>query len=746
MKNYLLTFLLLACFSSVAAQNIQGRILDSATGRSLTGATIILEGGISRNAFSDGKGEFRFKQVPSGSYRLKISLIGFKPYIEELELRQDTVFLEVSLENSVNELPEVQVISASRRESSELTLPHALSVLNQPAHSDNIPRSTPEALNVIPGVFVQKTNHGGGSPFIRGLTGNQTLIMIDGIRMNNSTFRYGPNQYLNTIDLFSIRQIEVLRGSGSVQYGSDALGGVIQVFTKEQAFSEQRRFNGTLTGRYGSGGMEKTGSGEFGFSSSKVALSAVVSLKDFGDLIGGDTTGRQTPSGYTEADAHFKAKWKLSESAEITFANQFVQQNSVDVFHKVALENYNINEMGLQTRNLSYLKMKIKSSRPLFEQVNIIASLNATREERNSQRNASVNLSRETDRVGTSNLSAELFSTLSKSWTANSGAEFYQDRIRSKRGNTNTMDGSVEDLRGLYPDNSVYTNTSAYTLHHIRFGNFNVEAGARYNWLNASLKDKDLGSIRVSPHAFVLNAGVNYTLHAHHFYTSFNSGYRAPNIDDMGTLGIVDFRYELPAYSLKPEKSYNTELGYKYAGQNWNAGLAFYYNRLNDLITRIPTGQELAGYKVYTKENTEIAIIKGLEGYFGWKINSRLALNSFASFNHGQNLTRSEPLRRVPPLNGHVSVKYNLNRFYLKGEMAWADTQDRLAAGDKDDNRIPLGGTPGWKAFNMYSGYYIKSIHLGLSAQNLLNSDYRTHGSGINSVGRSLLISMNYNF
>lgn len=82
-------------------------------------------------------------------------------------------------------------------------------------------RTAPEALAAMPGLFVQKTNHGGGSPFMRGLTGNQVLLLVDGIRLNNSTFRYGPNQYLNTVGVFSIAHVEALRGSGSVQYGSD---------------------------------------------------------------------------------------------------------------------------------------------------------------------------------------------------------------------------------------------------------------------------------------------------------------------------------------------------------------------------------------------------------------------------------------------------------------------------------------------------------------------------------------------
>ena len=746
MKGYLPIIILIASLSSLSAQTIKGKIFDPVTNDYLSGATVTITGKISITTSTDQSGEFRFNDAPSGRFILRINLIGYQSYHKELESKGQDMVLEIPLQNSVNQLPEIQIVSASRRPSSSQTLPYALSVLNQPSQSANIPRSTPEALNIVPGVFVQKTNHGGGSPFIRGLTGNQTLILIDGIRMNNSTFRYGPNQYLNTIDPSSVLKIEVLKGSGSVQYGSDALGGVIQVFTKEQSFSKESQFSGALSARYGSGNMEKSGSGEFGFSSPKFNITGIMSLKNFGDLVGGDTTGRQSPSGYTEGDTHLKAKWKLSESTELTIANQFVQQNSVDVYHKISLENFMINEMGLQTRNLSYLKLKIENSSPLFEQLNIIVSLNATQEERNTQKNASVILSREMDKVWTSNLSSELFSILTKNWTANSGVEFYQDRIRSKRINMNGKDGSMQKLRGLYPDNSSYINASAFTIHHLRLGSFNIEAGGRYNWVKTSLKDNDIGEINVSPQAFVLNAAVNYTHKRHNFYSSLNSGYRAPNIDDVGSLGIVDFRYELPSYGLKPEKGYNSEVGYKFMNERWNLGGAVYYNRLKNLITRVRTGQEIGGYKVYRKENTEKAIIKGIEAFIAGNINKKVFFESFVSFNHGVNLTKSEPMRRMPPFNGYTSFRYDLNKFYLKGEMLWADDQQRLAAGDRDDNRIPIGGTPGWQAFNMYCGYNFNLIQLRLNLNNLLNSDYRTHGSGINSVGRSIFLNMQYNF
>jgi hemoglobin/transferrin/lactoferrin receptor protein len=747
MSKILIFLSLFFLSGSLVGQSIHGRVFTKNTNSPLMGVSIKLEGANSNTTATDEEGVFSFQNNRPGKYTLKVSYVGYETYQTSLILKdEDNLNLEIFLISQSGSLPEVQILSASRRNTSSLRLPFASSVLNIPAQSENIPRTVPESLNIIPGVFVQKTNHGGGSPFIRGLTGNQTLILIDGIRLNNSTFRYGPNQYLNTIDPFSVNKIEVLRGSGSVQYGSDAIGGVIQIFTKDPSYSSQSSFKGSVMGRFGSGNMEQSGSTELSYSTNRMVLSGILGIKNFGDLIGGDTTGRQSPSGYSQADASLKFKLRVSSNSELIIANQFVQQKDVDVYHKVKLENFNINKMGLQGRNLSYLKYSIDQESSVFKRLDFTGSLNATVEERNSQRNSSQSVGLERDKINTSNLGIELFSDLSKRWTANSGLEYYRDKVNSIRNMTNLQSGVVTMQRGLYPDNSHYSNTSLYSLHHLAFGNFNLEGGLRYNWLQARIQDKDLGQLTINPGAFVWNSGVNYSIGKHHIYTSFNTGYRAPNIDDMGTLGIVDFRYELPAYTLRPEKSYNSEIGYKYFSEYVSFGTALYRNKLSDLINRVQTGQLIDGYKVYMKENTEDAVIRGVEGFAEFQVSQKLFFDLFASFNHGRNISKGEPLRRVPPFNGNVSMKYKMNRFYMKGELGWADKQDRLAQGDIDDNRIPAGGTPGWKVLNVYSGYSLKNLQLRLSAQNLFNVDYRTHGSGINSVGRSLWTSLSFDF
>ncbi len=244
------------------------------------------------------------------------------------------------------------LVTARRSATPRLESPEAIGAVSVNTIRRHQYRSSPEALAAASGVFLQKTNHGGGSPFLRGLTGNQTLLLIDGIRLSNATFRYGPNQYFNTIDVFSLDRIEVLRGNGSVQYGSDALGGTIQAFSHDAVLAATPTWGGTVLLRGATQGMEQSAHGRLNFSSSRIAATGGLSYRHFGDLVGGDSTGRQSPSGYPEFDVDVKARFVLSPSTQLVAAHQQVHQWQVPVFHKIQLENFAENAFDPQRRQL----------------------------------------------------------------------------------------------------------------------------------------------------------------------------------------------------------------------------------------------------------------------------------------------------------------------------------------------------------------------------------------------------------
>lgn len=636
------------------------------------------------------------------------------------------------------------VVTAQRKKTALLQVPYLVETTSKQQIATYQPRTTPEALIGLNGVFVQKTNHAGGSPFVRGLTGNQVLMLVDGIRLNNSTYRYGPNQYLNTIDPYGIDHIEVAKGTGSVQYGSDALGGVIQVFSRDPEFSAAPAWKSNLLGKFMTGGMEQTGHGDLSYSSEKMVAQVGLSYRNFGDLIGGDSTGKQRPSGYNEYAWDAKMKFLISKASRLTIAHQFLQQQDVPVYHKVVLENFRINHTDPQQRLLNYARLEVDGRNSLAKQFSVTASWQQNVEGRSSSKNNSTVLRKEKDAINTLGLTAELYSEISKNWTASSGIELYHDRVSSERLDLNESSGAIKNLRGLYPDGSRYGNYSIYSLHHINWGRFSTELGARYNFFDIRLTDTSLGKVQLHPSALVGNAALMYHLSDRHkFFISVSNGFRAPNIDDMGTLGIVDFRYEVPTNSLKPEKSVNTELGYKFISGKLEGFLSVYYMRLNNLITRVRVGNDsISGYPVYKKENTEKAAVKGIELGLKYHLNNAFVFSGSLAGQQGENISRSEPMRRIPPVNGRLMATYTKKKWHADTEWLWAGKQDRLAQGDKDDNRIPAGGTPGWNLLNIYGGISWSFADVNLGVQNLFNEDYRTHGSGINGVSRSLWMSV----
>ncbi len=639
------------------------------------------------------------------------------------------------------------VVTAQRLGQKNIEVPYSVEKVSSQHLQRYNPRTTAEALQGINGVFVQKTNHGGGSPFIRGLTGNQTLMLVDGIRFNNSTFRYGPNQYLATIDPFIVQNIEVVKGTGSVQYGTDALGGVINVQTTTVNFAKKKPvWSGRVVGRIMNRDMEQTGRTEVAYATKKMVLSGGITYRNFGDLYGGDTTGRQTPSGYDQLGINAKATFLLSENTTLTLVHQSDVQQQVPVYHKVVLENFALNKFEPQKRQLQYARLATTTSNPLFSTIEITALRQYNTEGRLSRKNGSTLLRSERDKINTVGFTANVTSNYGRLFTANSGIELYHDKVNSARSDINTITNIASNKRGLYPNGATYGNYSLYTLHHVQLGKWGFDGGARFNTFAIRLTDTSLGKVSIRPSALVWNAAASYAITINsRLYVNYSTGFRAPNIDDMGTLGIVDFRYEVPAYNLKPEQSGNVEVGFKYDARRFWGNIALYQMQLTNLITRIKMeGQVIGGYSVYQKENVEDGIIKGAELALGWQPLKALLFTGNINYTYGQNNTKNEPIRRIPPFNGRVMATWQNKSWYATAETLFAGKQDRLSAGDKDDNRIPKGGTPGWQVVNVFAGKQFKAINISTGLQNILNVDYRTHGSGINGVGRSGWLTVSY--
>lgn len=644
------------------------------------------------------------------------------------------------------------IISAQRYETDAFERPESVAYLSKRQLLQLSPMSMPDALSHVAGVWMQKTNHGGGSAFVRGLTGYQTLLMVDGIRMNNATYRSGPNQYLNTIDPLMISNIEVLRGGGSVQYGSDAIGGTIHMLSQDPVFSDEGfKVSGNLYGKYWSSDMEKTGRAQLNIGADNFAFVGAITYKNLGNIYAGGEIGALDPTAYNEYSMDFKALYRIRKKHQLIAAHQNLTQMDVPLYHKIAPGDYEIYHFNPQQRSLSYVRLESYYNKKLFSEIRYTLSHQNSFEARDKQKTGSVEFIKEEDEVYTLGANIEVVSNFNADWKASSGIEFYHDRVGSKTESENLETGETNQLRGLYPEGSTNDNLAIYSLHNYTLNRWNFSAGLRYNFVRLHLEDTTFGNTTISPDALVGNLGIVYKVNEHHNITAnVNSAFRAPNINDVSSFGIADFRYEVPAYELKPETSLNKEIGYKIRHSHFSGALHIFHNKLNDLISNVPSEynglDSLDGYKVYKRENVNEAEIYGGE----IELENVLAKNLIAfgniSYTYGRNINNDEPMRRIPPLNGRIGMRGNfLQHFSFIGEWVFAADQTRLSSGDIADDRIADGGTSGWNVFNLYSGYEHQYFTFNASFQNLFNEAYRIHGSGIDGIGRSFWLSLKIN-
>lgn len=645
--------------------------------------------------------------------------------------------------DSSKQLPAI-IITATKTKSSITKTPFSVSVLDSSKLKQSLLRTVPESLIGLSCVFVQKTNHGGGSPIVRGLTGNQNLLLIDGFRLNNAIFRYGPNQYLTLVDPFLVERIEVVKGTGSVQFGSDAMGGVINVITRQPRLSVKPVFSSTLLLRGTSQGMERTLRPEIQFSNKKIATLVSGVFSDFGDLKGGDTSGFQRPSGYRQQSLDVRTTIGPGKNWRVQMGMSIVNQNDVPLYHKYQLEKVALSKSELLQRKMVFLKTQKSYANGVIRSITLDISQQQLIDHRLSKSLSSSPLVKEFDTVNSSSITTDIATVFTTFWSANTGVELNLDYVKSTRFQYNTPIDIVS-RRGLYPNGARYHSFAAYNLHHFTLKQLQIETGVRFHQNKITIQDASIGAILIKPSAWVYMLGASYAISEQlTLFGNINSAFRAPNIDDMGTLGIIDFRYEQPAYDLKPERSINKEIGVRWKQRNFQVSVAAFHVTLKDLIGRIKTSAIINNYPVYIKKNIEEAFIRGAEFEITSSPFPFLLVQANLSYLFGHNLTRNEPLRRIPPINGQLSITYSRRKWQAGIINDYATSQQRLAQGDKDDNRIPFGGTPGYTIYHLFVAKEIGKLQYRFRLNNLINTDYRTHGSGINSMGRSLSISLFY--
>ncbi len=654
-----------------------------------------------------------------------------------------------------------------------LESPYVIDVVGQNEIRDLGLRSVPEALKYTPGVMVQRTAHGQSSPYIRGFTGFRNLMLIDGVRLNNSIFREGPNQYWNSIDPFSIERLEVIKGPSSVIYGSDAIGGVVNAITRSPyGFSDSNNLAGRTQARYASN--ERSIGGRFELSPTFVTeedvFGALIGIggSDFGDLQGGDSVGRQPNTGYEQYSGDVKLEYFIGDYGRLVVAHQRIRQNNVPRTHStvngIAWEGLSVGSdlkrEWDQERELTYIQLigeGIEDS--AINAFKLGISWQETYEERDRVTGGSAQRYEDT-RVGTFGFFAQAQSEVSDSLTLTYGLDYYHDNVGSAS-NTTTFQGPVADdatydLLGVYLQGELDLNDR-----------LTLVLGGRWNFAAADadrVQDPVTNlqtSIDDSWNAFVGSARLTYDIKPDELvlFGGVSQGFRAPNLSDLTRFDNARTNeFEIPAPGLDPEYYTSFEVGFKGQSETFGWQASYFYTLIDDMIVRFPTGNLVGADFEITRANVGDGYVNGIELDGTWKptepvtlfANGTWMLGEVDTFPTSVSPLTTEYIDRNMPITVNAGARYDVpdSPLWVFGIVTAADEARFLSTRDAaDTQRIPPGGTPGYVVFNLGAGWkFSNNLTMTLTLENITNEDYRVHGSGVNNAGFGAIVGLDWRF
>ena len=667
------------------------------------------------------------------------------------------------------------------------------------------PRTTADLLIKQGGVFVQKSQFGGGSPILRGFEANRILLVVDGIRLNNLIFRGGHLQNIIANDVNQIEKMEVIFGPGSCLFGSDALGGVIEMETISPKFQRSKSWNTVVQNRFET--VTKGWTQHFQTQFGKRNFAALTSFtmqqhrrfltgknknpfyhENFGtQAFHGIWSGKEDVlmpnknrysienTDYTQTDFLQKFKWRTGKQKNVTHNVQIQHSNTTNIHRNDRLSEWNGNQLkfgewyyGPQKRLLLGYHRTHQKNHPLFQRNDLIIAVQKWEESRHSRKWATPWLESRTENVGVCSITQNIYSiTKNHDWQL--GWDYQYNQLHSTAIGTNKITREQKEIGARYPTGkNNMQSISVYSVHTFRpnakwtfhdglrggFSSLYSEYDQRYTWLES---DKSIAQqMPFYSGSFGLQRHWN---NQHSLACQIASGYRIPNIDDLSRIfETAQGQVIVPNSNLKPEQSHNIDFSYAINSQVISGKFTVYQAWISNIIALAPfslNGQSSilwdgAYSRVLANQNFDQAVITGIQTFINGNLGQQWNWTIQGQWTQGRiNNKKDQPLDHIPPtmIDGSLVRNFQGASIQLNAQYnSWKRIETYRLNAEDNETYATTEGTPAFVIFNArWSQTISEKLSLNMGIENILNTQYRSFASGINGPGRNLFIAVRLN-
>ena len=701
-----------------------------------------------------------------------------------------------SLSLPMNEL----LISADRFQEKRKDLPRQIDLITQKTIQQLNKQNTADLLFETGNIYVQKSQQGGGSPILRGFEANKVLLVLDGVRLNNAIYRGGHLQNVLRIDQQMLEKVEVLYGPGSLMYGSDALGGVVNFSSLKPNL--EKPFQLAVMNRYSSVNKEQTQAITLQGAYKKWGAIFHYGQSTFGDLVQGKNRRsawgdlgirkvfqqrvgdsdqvvqnpnihKQVGSAYQQQNLMAKLNFQPNVYTQHLLSYYFSNTGNVPRYDRLSELNNGIPRFGdwyYGPETFQFLNYQFSSQlmRALWDEMRVIAAYQQVNESRNTRNFGNAWLTQRSEKVHVASLNIDL----RKKWKIHEikyGFEYVFNQVISTAKGINISNNASRNASTRYPDGGSWVhNLGAYVQVNQELNKkWILSEGIRlnYNSLESKFNDKSFypflpNQINQNYAPVSANIGVVFMpTNTFRIYSNVGNAYRVPNVDDLGK--VFDSRpgsiLILPNQNLKPEQALTYELGVdaRISKKVQLEANAYYTHVWNALLVQ-PVKQDSLDFDgirtpVFNTQNAQEARIIGY--HIGLKIRLRKDLQLAGSINKswGQILGDSVmPLDHIPPMFGRLNLQYQRQRFQanLMSHLSAAKPRSEYYLNGEDNIQYATAnGLPAWYIINFQCGYSLlanKNLQISAGIENILDQHYRSFASGISGAGRNFWFSLNY--